>query len=244
MKVLIVDDEQPARENILRKLTSFGLDLTIVGQAATVDEAAMLIKEKEPELVFLDIEMPEKDGFELLDMYEELPFKVIFVTAYNEYALRAFEMFAVGYVTKPIDDEYLKKTVENVIATSLIKSNVLSPLKESMDNKIINKVVIPSNTEHLVLDISDIILLEADGSYTNIIFNDRSKHVSTKRLKFFESAIENIKFVRVHRSFIINTSYLISFTNDGILQLKNGHEILINKNKRKVVRATISDALA
>lgn len=237
----IVDDESHARENLKRKIESLGYDIVFCGEADSVESAAKDIASMKIDLLFLDIEMPEEDGFALLDRFDDLSFMVIFVTAYNDFALKAFEYFTLGYVMKPIDKEMLDKAIKKAFAYKGQEQGRVRDAMEYIKHGDVDKVVIPSATGFIVLPAPIVISIETGEGYTNICCTDGKTHLSTKRLKEYEEVLKDIGFLRVHRGFLINCQHIVSFDKNGILLLSNHKAIKINKNKRKSVADSIRE---
>jgi len=244
MRYLVVDDELHARQNLIRKLSDISSDLVLVGEASNVDEAATLLENQPVDLLFLDIEMPGADGFSLLDRFPSPTFYVIFVTAYNEFVLRALDYFTIGYITKPIDTSALSNAVQKAIELRNVSEQKIAETIESIRSTKVTTVVIPSSKGLEVIASHNVILMEAEDGYTKIRMVGEAYKVSTKRLKEYETMLAENGFVRVHRSFLINIDHLVSFSKQGIILLSDGSQIMINKNKRKAVREQLQQVLS
>ncbi len=212
LRTLIVDDEALARENLKLLLLDHCDEIEVIGIADSADMARKLIKELAPQVVFLDIRMPSgTEGFDLLDSLPEKNFQVVFVTAFKEFAVRAFHANAIHYILKPIDIDDLKSAVKKLVATQESFRNndeSLSSYIRSLENltKSMNQVL-PSQriTIHhakgfKIVDPSDIMYLEGEGNYTNIYFSDGTQYVDTRSLGIYESILDPKKFFRVHKS--------------------------------------------
>ncbi|MBL7884654.1 MAG: response regulator [Bacteroidia bacterium] len=211
IKAIIIDDEERARNTLSSLLYEYCKDIEVVDKASNVPDGVISINKYKPDVVFLDIEMPEYNGFELLEFFNEINFEIIFVTAYSQYAIRAFEVSATDYLLKPVDIDALMKAVEKI----KIKQNQttiqkrLELLKESFSNEEIKKIALPMADGLLFIEVKDIILLEADGAYTTVFLKNGSKIVVSKKLKFFEDILTNRpQFFRPHRSHLININYM------------------------------------
>ena len=211
MRIMIVEDELASREILKALLEEFITGIKIVATAATVAEAVPLIRKHQPELVFLDIELPVEDGFALLDYFTTIPFKVIFTTAYEEYALRAFRISAVDYLLKPIELEELKEAVEK--ARQILAPQQAKQLHLLRDNYFGHdpKLSLATTEGYLFIKIEDIIRCQADGRYTVFYLNDGTKHITAKNIGEFESTLHTFNFMRVHRSQIINLNKIKRF---------------------------------
>lgn len=202
-KALIVDDERLARKGLMSQLESIS-DIEIVGEADDVPSAIKAIESLLPDILFLDIQMPGQSGFDLL---EQINFdgKVIFITAYDEYALRAFEINALDYLMKPIQMERLKKSIEriNLPSKKIAKEDEQTKLNYN------DRLFIQLGTKIQFLKISEIVLIQSDGDYTSVYLSDKSKGLITKTMKEWEERLPENHFIRIHRTSIINTDYIM-----------------------------------
>lgn len=239
LTAIIVDDEINARENLHYLITNFCKDITIVGEAKNVDEAITIIDKEKPQLVFLDIEMPKKNGFELVNNYNDLDFNIIFVTAYDNYAIKAFEVSAVDYLLKPIDIERLKQAVEKVQTQELQAqfATRYNNLKANLDTQEIKHISIPYKSDYAIVKIEDILYIQANRMYTNIcVLNTESKqiqnYVYAKKLSYFEELFQNnTQFIRTHRSWIVNTKHINSYSKKEQAVILSPHiEIPVSKS--------------
>lgn len=234
IRAVVVDDEKPSREVMCNYLKEYCQDVEVVATAGSVKSAFRTIKKHLPDLIFLDIELGDGKGFDLLNMFDRLDFKVVFVTAYSEHAVKAFRFSAVDYLLKPVRIDQLKEAVDkvrNFNGTSIRSENIaefLSNLNSS--SKTIPTIVIPHIKGYEVLRISEIIMCRADGYCTNFFLTGNRKIVSSKNLKQYEELLTDQNFIRVHHSFIINLNHVCSYT-------KQGEIILTESNK-----ASLGDA--
>lgn len=234
LKTLIVDDEKSARENIISKIRKLSDQFDIAGEADNIIEAEKLINELNPDVVFLDIQMPKGDGFDLLDKFEKHEFEIVFVTAYDDFALKAFEYFAIGYVLKPIDINSLKSTLDAIIKriSNNVGNNQVESLIDFMKNNNNQVIAIPSETGLEFVDSKEIVYLEADDGYSHIYFNERNKILSSKSLQYFIDLLPEQYFYRLHRKYYVNMMYLKSYHKVGFVTLKNDLELPVAKSKR------------
>jgi two-component system LytT family response regulator len=243
---LIVDDEELARENLSMLLESFCPNIKIIGLATSKEDAKIKIAELKPQVVFLDICMPS--GVEGLNLLDELPqkdFLVIFVTAFKEYAIKAFNANAVHYLLKPIDvDELIdaaQKIEERLGVINLSTENKeayhesVKNVSASIQNKDGSKITISHMRGVKIIDQKDIVYLKADGNCTVIHFNDGTKYTDTRTLKSYNDLLNNKLFFRTHKSYLINLSYLKEYvTSDGTYAvLKNNVEVPVSRSKTK-----------
>ena len=239
MKVLIVDDEANARENLRLRLKKIDPSINIVGEAESVAEALQYLSKHDIDLIFLDIEMPVENGFQLLVQVKEISFEVIFVTAYNEYALEAFDHLALAYITKPVDNQLLTKAYNKAKSTLPTQDNqtILNQLANVINH--VNqsqKIAIPIESGLKMVELESIIFLEADEGYVRFELKDASSIISSKRLSYFEDNLNPQQFIRVHRSFIVNKNYIDYYHKVGFLKLSNEKEIPVSKNFRTELR--------
>lgn len=236
IRAIIVDDEERARDVLANLLAEYCPEVQIIASCATVPDAVIKINQLEPDVVFCDIEMPDYNGFELLSFFKKVEFEIIFVTAYSEYALRAFEVSAVDYLLKPVEIEKLEAAVaklsSNLKGSSM--QNRLDTLKQNLRTDEIQKIAFPHKEGLTFIDVNDIMLVEADGSYANIWMNDGKRILVSKKLRFFEEALADKKvFFRVHRSNLININYITEYIrSDNSILLEKGKAVSISRDRK------------
>ncbi len=206
LTAIIIDDEQKGRIALRQKLQDYCTAVQLTGEAENGEDGIRLIEKNKPDIVFLDIEMPRMDGFEMLHRLPEKKFHLIFTTAYDQYAIKAFKVAAFDYLLKPIDIEELKSAVSKIYNQSPVNTEKkLVILEQSLDSKnIFSKIAIPTLDGLLFFNIGDIIHLEASSNYTTIYFKDHPKLTASKTLKDFEELLPAHIFFRTHHSHIIN----------------------------------------
>lgn len=226
LRSLIVDDEALARKNLHMMLEEFCPEIEVVGEADGVGEAKEKIQSLDPDVVFLDIRMPSgSEGFQLLEQVQDKKFMVVFVTAFKDYAVKAFNANAVHYILKPIDIDDLTGAVEKLIESreNMQSSpenydSYLESLKNLSDSLVHNKKshrITISHTKGLKLvDDHDILRLEASGNCTLIYFKDGSRYLDTRTMKIYEEMLDDTRFYRVHKSHIINLDYLKEYVSE------------------------------
>ncbi|MCX6204743.1 MAG: LytTR family DNA-binding domain-containing protein [Bacteroidetes bacterium] len=218
LKAIIVDDEGKARRILERFIVEYCPQIEIVAMAEDVPQAVKAIQKTNPDVVFLDIEMPGYNGFQLLEFFDTIDFEIIFTTAYSEFALRAFQVSAIDYLLKPIQIDQLTQAVqklEKMHGHSLIKER-LATLEKNLEEYKIKKIVIPLSEGSLFVELKDILYLKAEGSYANILFKDGNKVIVSKNLKDYEDQLTMEEgFFRTHRSFLVNTDYIKQISSDG-----------------------------
>lgn len=210
MKAIIVDDEPSARSILRNIISEHCTDIQIIEEAPDVKTAVKLINKFSIDLVFLDIEMPNENGFTLFDYFEKPTFETIFCTAYSEYALKAFEVSAADYILKPIRISNIKLAIEKVLKINGL-NQIIQKVQTLRDNLTVNqlqKIALPLTDGLTFVKIEDILYFEADGSYTHVITN-AEKYLVCKKLKEFDELLQDdSRFFRVHRSFFINVQQI------------------------------------
>jgi two-component system, LytTR family, response regulator len=200
LTAIIVDDERLARKE-LRSLLSEFAEISIVGEAENLAEAVELIDKNKPDVVFLDIQLQNENGFDLLEKVEKT-FKLIFVTAFDEFAIRAFEINALDYLLKPVNPERLAKTLERLLKAREKTDTILRKLEYE------DRIFLELGGRSKFLKVSSIKYISADGDYTQIFTSDGGKYLITKSLKEWEERLPEKYFVRIHRSTIINFEFI------------------------------------
>jgi two-component system, LytTR family, response regulator len=234
-KVIIVDDEVGGRNTLKRLLELNCPTVKSIVTCSSVDEAIAVVEGDKPDLVFLDIEMPGKNGFELLSHFTELDFYVIFVTAFDHYAIQAIKLNALDYLLKPVRAEDLVSAVGRVQAMTQKKSNLLlSSFKKNYREKI-EKLAIPIREGFSFVDVKDIIRCEADANYSVIFLDSGPKIVSSKTLGEYEDILGDLGFMRIHKSHLINLQYVKRYVKGegGTITMKDGVEIPVSRRKRE-----------
>lgn len=240
LRTILVDDE-PRGINSLQKLLQMNCpDVTIVATSSNVEDAIDKIKQLQPHLVFLDIAMPVKDGFELLNEIKEIPFEVIFVTAHNQFMIEAFHFSAIDYLLKPVDEDLLIDAVKRAKKRILEKAgskNIEAFLhnvkqKQSSANM---KLCIPSLKGFQVVELDDILYAEASGNYTNFHFDRQHSICTSKPIHEYEELLADAGFVRIHKSYLVNLVHIKEYLKGegGSVILSNGTEIEVARRKKE-----------
>jgi len=235
---LIVDDETNARLSLRGMLEENFKQVEIVGEAKDIPEAVQLIHKLNPQIVFLDIEMPGYSGLTLIDFFDKkaIHFKIIFVTAYSEYAINAFELSAIDYILKPIRKEHLERAIQKIIPQESLQLNTLKENFQLTSQNLNDKKIVLKTSEGLLFKkLDEIIYFKADGSYTHIHFTNQTRITTTKRLNEYERLEEIGHFMRIHRSQMINLNHIQKITkNDGgSVIMSNNDELSISNDKKQ-----------
>ncbi len=237
IKAILIDDEAGARQTLSALLEEYCPEISIVAQCSNVPEGVRMINKENPDVVFLDIEMPEYNGFELMDFFKEIDFEIVFVTAYSQYAIRAFEVSAVDYLLKPVEIDPLKNAVEKVIQKRK-QQNInqrLDLMKSTYSGEEIKKIAFPMNDGMMFADVADIVLFEADRAYTQVFMKNGTKITVSKPMRVFEDILDNRQFIfRPHRSYLINLNYIKKYVRgDSLIFMDNGMSLAVSRERKQ-----------
>ncbi|MEA4916338.1 LytTR family DNA-binding domain-containing protein [Proteiniphilum sp.] len=243
---IIVEDEHHNRENLLSILKEYCPSVHVLASCASALEARKKIIELQPDLVFLDIEMPGKDGFSMLESLPELNFEVIFVTAFSGYAVKAIKFSALDYIVKPIDTMELLRAVDkaskkkrerqkNIRMANLIENQHKEEHKKTL--------ALPLSDKIEFVEVSNIIRCQADGNYTMFHLRNGEKLLISKTLKEYDELLSSFNFLRVHQSHLINLDEIKSFikTDGGYILMKDGTNITISRQRREMVLGILKE---
>jgi two-component system, LytTR family, response regulator len=244
IRTFIIDDDPFIRHELKNELQSrHGQDIDIIGVYDNPEEALFALKKEQPELIFLDIQMPQMTGFDLLDSLGEISFEVIFITSFNQYAIEAIKHSALDYLLKPIDVQELSKAIDRFKQKSerTVSNMRLANLKHNMNALDENKLqlVIPTKQgEHQFLA-QDIIRCEADSNYTVIYLTSRKKFVASKTLGDIEEMLSREKFIRIHKSHLVNTAHIKQLSSQDELLMSDDTRIPISRRRLQEVKNVV-----
>ncbi|MCX6233591.1 MAG: LytTR family DNA-binding domain-containing protein [Bacteroidetes bacterium] len=250
---IIIDDERNIREALELLLKQYCPEIHVCGAAASANEGRELLKIHEVDFIFLDISMPKEDGFAFLRSIEKEKYGIIFVTAYQEYALRALKANAIDYLLKPVNHDELREAVSKAIhyhelrrskaEAQSIYSQSLNNLHEQIhsENKIINKITIAEQFGFRMVNVSDLMYLQADSNYTILHISGLDKIVATRSLGEFEKILEHPNFFRIHKSTIINLNFLKAYSSyeGNFAELTDGTRLSISRRKLNEFREAV-----
>ena len=243
IRAILVDDEEGARDVLENLLKRFCPDVELIAKCNNVLQAVEVVNKEQPDLVFLDIEMPNYSGFEIVTFFKDINFEIIFVTAYDQYAIRAFEVAAIDYLLKPVDIERLKNAVARVAQQRNIEqqSQRLSLLSNTLESKQLKNIVISDKGQQNIVPIESIIAIEAQESYCTIHTTTKT-FVASKNLKHFETLLESLpQFFRVHKSWLVNKNFIKHYSKSDLsIQLSNGLITKLSKYKKAEFEETLS----
>ena len=235
-KVLIIDDEKRIRDFVKRMIDSFELDVQVYTDGESVDTGIESIKRIQPDIVFLDIQMPDGTGFDLLNQIGEKRFELIFITAFQEYAIMAIKFSALDYILKPIDAEELKTTLLNALDTIDYKKEdtQFDALTHNLNTNQKRKLVLKTQESVHVVDLNEIIRCEADKNYTFFYLNNGKKILVSRTLKDFEMLLGNHGFFRAQQSHLINLEYIDRYDKQegGSVIMKDGASVPLSSAKK------------
>jgi len=242
IKAIIVEDEETGRETLRNYVNKYCEGVTIVAECANIKEGNKAIEEHNPELVFLDVEMPFGNAFDLLEQLESVNFETIFVTAYSQYAIKAINYSASYYILKPIDIDELEKAVEkvreniasknginNTVQTKVLLENIRTTQNQQ------KKIVLPVLDGFEVVGVNDIVRCEANDNFTNFYLINGDKKVICRTLKFYDDILNDSGFLRVHRSHLVNTQYIKSYKKGkgGVLIMSDNSHVDVSASKKQ-----------
>ena len=247
IKSIIVDDEKSNIENLTIILSNYCPEVEVVATAQNIVAALDAIKQHPPDLVFLDIEMPLGNGFQLLENFQEIHFEVIFVTAYNQYAIKAIKFCALDYLLKPIDIFELKSAVAKVEQKLALKGDnqkmkmLLQNNREEQPNK---RIGLPLSDKVEFIAVKRIIRCKGENNYTSFIIENHSEILVSKTLKEYEDLLHEFGFVRVHQSHLINVHQVRSYvkSDGGYLIMSDGSRVIISRNKKEALLKALKDS--
>ena len=239
MKAIIIDDERLARQELKNLLAAYP-EIQIVGEAANAEQAAVEIEKLNPDVIFLDIQMPGKNGFELLEEISGVP-EVVFVTAYDEYAIRAFEVNALDYLLKPVQPARLAETVKKIFNKESIEQSEINPPTYLLSDK--DQVFVKDGDKCWFVKLSDVRLLESEGNYVRVHF-DKNRPLILRSLNNLEARLDTRTFFRASRKFIINLKWVEGienwFSGGLMVTLRGGEKIELSRRQAARLRELMS----
>ncbi len=241
IRAIIVEDEKKSRETLQGLLKRYCKNVEVLDEADGYRQGIEKIKQHKPDVVFLDIQMPDGSGFRLLEEIEKIDFEIIFTTAFDHYAIKAIKYSALDYLLKPIDPEELVNSIKKVELKKsgshinkhirVLLDNIRTPESESQ------KIVLSTSDKIHIIEVSRIVRCESDNYYTNFFLNDGKKILISKTLKENEELLSGHNFIRPHKSHLINLDYVKSFNRDegGYILMKDGSKVPVSRRKREQI---------
>lgn len=244
-KAILVDDELNSLQNLQLKIQAYCPAIKVVAQTQRPEDAIILIQQHKPDVIFLDIEMPRMSGFKMLEQVPDIDFEIIFITAYNHYAINAIRISAFDYLVKPISIKDLQQTIERLghfavrksrERADILKRNLANPKTQE------DQIAIPTNDGLEFIQIKQIIRIESNSNYSKLILQNGQQLVVTRLLKDFEELLGDYRFYRVHHSHLINLNYIAKYVrgDGGQIAMRNGDMIDVSRRKKEIFLKLIS----
>jgi len=233
MKALIIEDKAYIRKGLRNLLQLIETKIEVIGECESVKEAVVVANACKPELIFLDINLLDGTAFDFLEQTENLSFKIIFITAYEEYAIQALKIGAVDYLLKPVDIEELQIALQKVAELPITEQKEqIKAVKEVWNNEG-TKLILSLHDSFQVIDLNELLFCETDKGYTTFYCSDGKKYMVSKTLKEFEELLSKANFTRPHQSFMVNLKFIDKYDKSGIIYLKNGTKIPVSSRKKE-----------
>ena len=244
IKTIIIDDEQLCIDSLAFDLQKYCKEIEILEACTNPKEGLLAIKKHKPDLVFLDVQMPWMNGFEMLELLDQINFAIIFTTAFDQFAAKAFRISAIDYLLKPVDVHDLKEAVKKAAGNIQQKSgveniaNLLQNIKQPESNQ---RIAFPGRDGFEFVEAGKIIYAQAEGSYTHVFLNDKRKLVISKTLSDIEEMLPQDLFHRIHHSTLVNISHVTHLykSDGGYVVLKNGEKLSVSKAKKEMLMARL-----
>ena len=239
VRVVVIDDEQRARQTLLSFLERLNYPIEIVGEGWDVQTSIQVIKEAQPHLIFLDIQLKDGTGFEILEQIQDMETHVVLITAYDHYAIRAFQMYAFGYLLKPLAISELDQLMSRFIEIHQLKNRQLASqtkiLVEHLKSGQVKKLVLQNVNGFKVVGIDQIIYLKGEVNYTRFFLTGGEVIITSRTLKEYASLLEELGFFRIHQSYIINLTFVTEYIKGegGIAVMSNGDQLTVSRRRKK-----------
>ncbi|WP_299667594.1 LytTR family DNA-binding domain-containing protein [uncultured Polaribacter sp.] len=236
---ILVEDNRLALEMLKNDIVNNHKEIAIIGNAKSVVEAAKLLRKNQPDILFLDIMLGDGTGFDLLEIFPDLKSKIIFVTASDAYAIKAFKFAAIDYILKPYSEEDLSNAIEKAQSQLQPEKEQLQVLKQAIKtpNTKLEKISLHTLEKIIVANISDIIRCKSDNNYTTFYFKNTDKILVSKTLKFYADLLKEVGFLRVHQSHLVNIKYIKEYikSDGGYLMLTDNSNVPVSSRKKAEV---------
>lgn len=238
MRALLIEDKAYIRKALVNLLETIETDVDIIGECASVKEAVVVANACKPELVLLDINLTDGTGFDFLDQTDHLSFKTIFITAYEEYALKALKAGAVDYLLKPVDFEELESALNKMKTLSIAEQKKQLSTAKQVWYKNDSTLVLSLSDSFQVIDLQELLFCESDKGYTTFNLANGKKYIVSKPLKEYEEQLQKVNFTRPHQSFMVNLKFIDKYDKSGIIFLNNGKKIPVSSRKKEAFIAS------
>ena len=242
MKSVVIEDNHEMRAAMVSRIKRVCPDVEVVGEAASVVEAAKVIKARKPDLLFLDIELPDGTGFDILDIIDG-PVKVICTTASDSYAMRAFKYAAIDYLLKPIDEAELKLAVDRASEGAPVHETQVGILGEAIAGAAPQRIALHTSDKIIFVEVDEMVRCEADGNYTRFFVKEKSPILVARTLKEYDNLLTGKRFFRVHQSHLVNRDEVREFvkTDGGYLVMSDGTKVPVSTRRRQKVLDWLND---
>lgn len=245
---VLIDDETNNLDNLHQLLNTYCSEVQVVATAGNADEGRRIILEYQPDLVLLDIEMPAKNGFDLLRSLPQYDFEVIFVTAYDQYGIQAVKFSAIDYLLKPINPDELQSAINKVISKNRFKKqnfqleNFIRIFQQQKEDQ---RIALPTQKETRFIPTGDIVRCESSNNYTSFVLVNAEKIIVCKPIYEYEELLSNYGFIRCHQSHLVNKKFIKSLIKEdgGYLSMENGEQIPVSRAKKDLVIDALKNAL-
>jgi len=233
MKTLIVEDKEYIRKGLLNLLQRVEADIQVIGECESVKDAVVVANACKPELIFLDINLTDGNAFDFLEQVASPDFKIIFITAYEEYALQALKFGAIDYLLKPVDLDELKTALNKIAELTISEQREqIKTVKQRWNNEG-EKLILSLHDSFQVIDLKELIYCESDKGYTTFYCKNDKKYMASKTLKEFEPQLTAADFIRPHQSFMVNLNFVDKYDKSGWIHLKNKKQIPVSSRKKE-----------
>ncbi len=242
MKTLIVEDKAYIRKGLINLLKLIEADVQVVGECESVKDAVVVANACKPELIFLDINLTDGNAFDFIDQTENLDFKIIFVTAYEEFALKALKLGAVDYLLKPVDIDELQIALQKITHVPIPQQQQQIKTVQQVWNNPDGNLILSLQDSFQVVDLNELMYCESDKGYTTFYCSNNKQHMVSKTLKEFEEQLTAAHFIRPHQSFMVNLNFIDKYDKSGMIHLKNGKIIPVSSRKKESFLSTFLQA--
>lgn len=237
-KIAIIEDEKHQQDSLVDLLNEYSVEFEIVGVASTITQARDLLKASKPDLAFMDVMLPPDTSFDLIASLPSIPFEIVFITSYEEYAIKAFRLSAIDYLLKPIMSQELEAAIQkfkqkrSTIESDLRIKILLDNLRASKGGA--SKIALPTLTGFKLLKVSDVVRCESDNTYTTFHTVDKKKIVVSRTLKDCEQMLEGFRFYRVHNCHLVNLDFVTEYVKGegGVVKTADGSEIDVSRRRK------------
>lgn len=230
LKTLIIEDEEYIRKGLIKLIGEVTTEISIIGECSSVKEGVILMKNCKPDLVFLDIQLTDGNAFELLDQLDDKDFNIVFITAYQEFALQALKQDAVDYILKPVNKNELEIAISKVLKRPI--KGYTPPLNTRNWQEENDRIILRLSDGYQVVNLKELTYCKSDKGYTTFYLENGKSHLSSRSLKTFENKLPVDRFFRVHKSYFVNMKFIDKYDRKGYVVLKNGTEVPVSNRKR------------